>query len=83
MVTYVESMVHKNIPAELRDQYTFRNNQVLSNLLLSPRAHVQNNNYMPCRVCYNNIKTFVKKNHKAFPLAMDGLLGMYLIGIFL
>lgn len=60
LVTYLEAMVQKNTHVELRDQYKITNNQVLSNILLSPRACIKKNDYTPCGVCYNNIKIFVK-----------------------
>ena len=41
-VAYLESVVHKTMPLELRNKYKIRDRDMLSNLMLSPRAHMKN-----------------------------------------
>ena len=54
-VTYLESTAGKRLPLALRDQYKIKDNVMLSDLLLSPRAHHQDGSFMACETCYNNI----------------------------
>ena len=53
-VDFLESYTTKLSP-NLRNQYKIIDNIHLSNLLLSPRAHVRNNSYMSCETCYRHI----------------------------
>ena len=53
-VNFLESYTTKLSP-NLRNQYKIIDNIHLSNLLLSPRAHVRNNSYMSCESCYRHI----------------------------
>ena len=48
-------MTGKTLPPDLRNQYMIQEKTLLSNLLLSPRAHVKNNKYMTCDSCYRHI----------------------------
>ena len=43
------------MPLELRNQYKIRDRDMVSNLLLAPRAYVKNNEYMVCITCFHNI----------------------------
>ena len=54
-VQYLESVVEKIMPPDLRNHYKIDNNKTLSSLLLSPRAHKNYGNYMACKACYQNI----------------------------
>ena len=54
-VDFLEALKGQPIPPSLRNQYLIKDNPVLSNLLLSPRAHVKDGKYMSCVVCYKNI----------------------------
>ena len=54
-VNYLEDLQGQELPSSLRNQYLIKDNCILSNLLLSPRAHVKNGKYMSCLTCYKNI----------------------------
>ena len=43
------------MPSDLRDQYKIEGNDILTNLLLSPRAHNQDGSFMACETCHRNI----------------------------
>ena len=52
---FLEASSTKKLPQNLRNEYKIDGNDELSNLLLSPRAHVTNGKYMSCESCYRNI----------------------------
>ena len=54
-VDFLESTTAKKLPADLRNQYKIEGNNELSNMLLSPRTHVENGSYMSCQMCHNHI----------------------------
>ena len=54
-VHYLEDLQGQRIPSSLRNQYLIDDNSILSNLLLSPRAHVKNGKYMSCMTCYKTL----------------------------
>ena len=54
-VKFVESTTGKKVPTGLRNQYKIKNCHNLSHLLLSPRAHVNNDEYMCCLQCFTNV----------------------------
>ena len=47
-VQYLESVVQKKMPTALRNQYKIESNKNLSQLLLSPKIHIQNALFMSC-----------------------------------
>ena len=55
-------MIGEKIPSTLHNQYKVQNDEDLSELLLSPRAPVVDNQFMSCKLCYNNITN--KKTEK-------------------
>ena len=51
-VDFLEATTNDTIPTELRNQYKIKDNDSLSTLLLSPRAHRKDNVYMACISCH-------------------------------
>ena len=56
-VSHLEETSNKRIPIALRNQYKIDDDE-LSNLLLSPRAHVKDGEYMACSACYKHISYY-------------------------
>ena len=50
-IDFLESTTAKKCPSNLRNQYKLENNEILSNLVLSPRAHRKEKSYMSCEKC--------------------------------
>ena len=61
-VEFLEGLAGRPIPTGLRNQYKIEGNDSLSNLLLSPRAHVRNGEYMSCNTCYRHV-AYSKSEH--------------------
>ena len=54
-IDFLESTTAKKLPPDLRNQYKIEGNDLLSNLLLSPQAHIKNGSYMSCDSCHRHI----------------------------
>ena len=53
--SYLETTVGKTLPLGLRNQYRIEENDMLSDLLLSPRAVHKDGSFMACESCHPNI----------------------------
>ena len=73
-VSYLESNAGKVLPSSLRAQYTIKDCNELSDLLLSPRAQQSDGSFMACQTCHRNIA--YSKSDKP-PLVIDGVLVNY------
>ena len=75
-VDYFQSVTGKMIPPELRNQYMIDDNILLSNLLLSPRAHCNNGNYMSCNTCFSNVKRRCSTKPPKYAISNGWVIGM-------
>ena len=53
--SYLEMNAGKRLPSALRDQYRINGHNMLSDLLLSPRALNIDGSFMACESCHHNI----------------------------
>lgn len=53
--SYLETTARKILPLALRNQYRIEGNDILSDLLLSPRALNKDGSFMACESCTYNI----------------------------
>ena len=75
-VDYFQSVTGKLIPPKLRNQYKIDDNILLSNLLLSPRAHNNNGNYMSCITCFTNVKRSSATKPPKYAISNGWVIGM-------
>ena len=63
------------MPLELRNQYKIRDRYMFLNLLLAPKPHLKNNEYMACRTCFRNIITTRRANPSKFAISNGRAVG--------
>jgi len=74
-VRFVEETTQKPIPTELCNQYKINNNETLSNLLLSPRAHVKDGLCMSCKSCHKHVTYSKSDKPPTFATSHGWLIG--------
>ena len=74
-VHFVEERNQKPIPIGLRNQYKIHNNEPLSNLLLSPRAHFKDGLYMSCKPCHKHIAYYKSDKPPKFAISNGWMIG--------
>ena len=72
--SYLETTVGKTLPLGLRNQYRIEGNDMLSDLLLSPRALNKDGSFMACESCAYNIAYSDSKVPQNLPSVMVGVL---------
>ena len=73
-VSYLESNVGKKLPSDLQGQYKIDGNDVLSDIILSPRAHNLDGSFMACESCFKHIAYHDSDNPQNLLLVMVGVL---------
>ena len=74
-VQFLESMAGRPMPVGLRNQYKIEGNNALSNLLLSPRAHVRDGKYMSCNTCFRHIVYSKSENPPKYAISNNWCIG--------
>ena len=74
-VQFLESMAGRPMPVGLRNQYKIEGNNALSNLLLSPRAHVRDGKYMSCNTCFRHIVYSKSENPPKYAIRNNWCIG--------
>ena len=74
---FLEATSTKTLPVDLRNEYKIKENEKLSNLLLSPRAHIRNGSYMSCQTCYTHIAYNDSEKPPKFAISNGWCIGQF------